>query len=159
MPRTNLRDSVKPEMLAPGTRTKIIARNTFQFTAPDGATIEQALRLKIRKFCAKLDGLKELPVPSSGDCWLCRMKDKAGISMGERGGAAYDRSHLLEHSKEGYLHGSLLVNALTHAGYVNPSLVFSLEQRDRQDGRKLHNGGQVKRALKRYLYAKLGLVR
>lgn len=37
--RTNLRDSVKPEMLAPGTKAKIIARNTFQFTAPNGDKI------------------------------------------------------------------------------------------------------------------------
>ena len=167
MARTNLKDSIRPEMLAPGTRAKIIARNTFRFTAPDGATVtrlhitdivralprgryqldsggwrtvttkdriasaigaagyriwankgswyvgagkldvpavpyydgmilpdafkhkgkaekkeaaEQKLRLAVRKFCAKLDGMKELPVPRNGDCWLCCMKDKAGTT-------------------------------------------------------------------------------
>lgn len=37
--RTNLRDSVKPGMLAPNTKARIVCRNTFRFTAPDGADV------------------------------------------------------------------------------------------------------------------------
>lgn len=237
--RTNLKDSVKPDMVAPGTRAKIIARNTFQFTAPngdrvtrlhqtdivrvtpqgktilnsgglrtsttkdrmnsaagvrlwankgswyvgnpdggavayyDGITLpltaaaiakakaaevrEQKQRAAVRKFVSKLDKLQCLPEPSAGDCWLCCMRTKEGRTMGELGQS--DAEHIRQHIKEGYLHGALIMNALAHAGYRNPHLIASMENSDRMQGRKLHNGGNVKRALKRYLYTKLGLVR
>lgn len=124
--------------------------------ADKAAAKELKLRAAVKKFCNRLDGLKELPVPSGGDCWLCHLVDDKGKTMGEHGHD--DAGHILSHIKEGYLHGSLLVNALNHAGYGNPGVVFGMEQHDRQTGRKLHNGGNVKRALRRYLYAKLGLV-
>ena len=242
MSRTNLRDSIRPGMLAAGTKAKIIARNTFRFTAPDGATVtrlhqtdivralpggrfqldskgwrtvttkdrmatvivaagyrmwsnkgswyvgtgqpdvpavpyydgmilpdafkapakgaaaekkEQSTRKAIKLFCDKLDKMPELPAPSNGDCWLCCMKDKAGQSMGEMGGTDSDREHLRTHLKEGYLHGSLILNALQFAGYGDVSLIWHMENRDRKEGRK---STWAKRALRKYLYRKLGLV-
>lgn len=240
--RTNLKDSVKPDMMQPGTRAKIIARNTFQFTAPngdrvtrlhqtdvvrvtpngkivlnsggwrtvttkdrmntahgvrlysskgswyvtdgngaavpyyDGITLpdcfapkakakaerteqaEQKLRAAIRKFSNKLDKLECLPEPSPGDCWLCCMRTDKGETMGQLGGASSDAEHLRQHIKEGYLHGSLIMNALKHAGYNDPAFIFHYEQSRRKAGEKLHNGGDVKRALRRYLFRNLGLV-
>lgn len=238
--RTNLRDSVKPDMVQPGTRAKIIARNTFQFTAPNGDRItrlhqtdivrvtpkgktilnsggwrtsttkdrmngaagvrlwadkgswlvgsngagvavpyydgitlpdcfsskarakagamqarEQKLRLSVRKFCAKLDKMQCLPEPGPGDCWLCCMRTAEGKTMGELGNS--DSDHIRQHINEGYLHGSLIMNALAHAGYPNPAFIFQYEQSERRAGERLNKGGDVKRALRRYLYRKLGL--
>lgn len=234
MPRTNLRDSVKPDMLAPGARAKIIARNTFKFTAADGAIVtrlhqtdvvrelgagryelnsggwrtsttkdrmngalcgyhiyankgswyvcegfgwkggipyydgmilpdafkpaarkiadrqeakEQALRKSILKFLRGLDRFEKLPLPSSGDCWLCCMHDSAGKTMGEHGNNA---DHLLEHIKENYIHGSLLVNAMRWAGYQDFGIRYWLSQG--KDNRRA-----IKSALRRYLCRQLGL--
>jgi hypothetical protein len=224
----------------PGTKAKIIARNTFRFTAPDGAIVtrlhqtdivralpkgryqldskgwrtvttkdrmassigqyriwadkgswyvgngslgtvpyydgmilpdafkhkakagkleakEQALRKQVKMFCAKLDKLTELPAPSNGDCWYCSMrvtapaKDK-GKALGDATG---DNSHILEHVKEGYLHGSMIWNALESAGYREPAVIWQMENDYRKRGQKTDF---AKRALRKYLYRKLGLV-
>lgn len=249
MPRTNLRDSIKPDMLATGTRAKIIARNTFKRTAPNGDTVirlhhtdivrispkgkvtlnsgswrtmttkarmqrympdgyqlisdrglwyvvrvehsyvwdkrnprvafydgttvpdcfnatalrkaqtaerrQLQLRSRIKTFINRLDKLECLPNPSQGDCWLCCMRDKSGVSMGEHGGRASNSDHLSAHVKEGYLHGSLVWNALAAAGYKDPSFIGAYENRDMQQGKK---PVRAKRALKRYLHRELGLV-
>lgn len=118
------------------------------------AAREEKLRKDIRKFVSKLDKLECLPEPSQGDCWFCAMRDKDGKSMGDHGSS----DHIIEHIKEGYLHGSLIWNALKWAGYSSPEFIWQLENADRKQGRKLHNGGNVKRALKRYLYRQCGLV-
>lgn len=118
------------------------------------AAQEEKLRKQIRKFVSKLDGMQCLPEPSQGDCWDCCLRDAEGKTMGEHSKS----DHILSHIKEGYLHGSLIMNALVWAGYRNPSFIWQLESSDRQQGRKLHNGGNVKRALKRYLYRQCGLV-
>lgn len=126
--------------------------------ADKAAAKELKLRAAVKKFCNRLDGLKELPVPSNGDCWFCCLHVADGKDKGKALGDVSHADHILSHIKEGYLHGSLIMNALTHAGYGNPCVVFGMEQSDRQQGRKLWNGGNVKRALRRYLHAKLGLV-
>jgi len=53
---------------------------------------------------------------------------------------------------EGYLHGSLLVNAMRWAGYKDEgiSLCYGMAKRGNRDA--------FKRALRRYLKRKLGLV-
>lgn len=243
--RTNLRDSVKPDMLAPGTRAKIIARNTFKFTAPNGDTVirlhqtdvvritpkgktilnsggwrtsttkdrmgyapgvrlwakqgswyvgngegpavpyydgitlpdcfkpaalakgakaearEQKQRLAVRKFVAKLDKLQCLPEPSPGDCWLC-MADRAPIMAGRggyesmsKGGPAGNADHIHHHVREGYMHGALLLNALSWSGYKNPGLILQMDNAAIARGKKPNF---IKCALKRYLYRQLGLV-
>lgn len=75
---------------------------------------ETAKLLKqIASFCTKAHKVireKGLPQPSAGDCWLCSMSEvKTGKGWGETTG---DTSHLIEHMKEGYVHGSLLVRAM-----------------------------------------------
>ncbi len=121
---------------------------------------ETKLRADIKRFVGKLDKLECLPEPSSGDCWYCMMTVKepskdAGKSLGEATG---NNEHIRSHIKEGYLHGSLIMRALKWAGYCEPGFIFAMEQSDRKQKRKLHNGGNVKRALRRYLYRQLGLV-
>lgn len=53
-----------------------------------------------------------LPKPDSGDCWLCMLRDQEGNTMGE-----HDTDHLWSHIEEGYVHGSILVNAMREKGY------------------------------------------
>lgn len=237
MPRTNMRDSIKSEMLQEGTRAKIIARNTFRYIARDGATItrlhqtdvvraqaggryqlnsggwrtpttkdrinsaltgyhvyalkgswyvvatggpawsggipyydgmilpdafnkkgalakgaaaeksEQKLRKAIRDFVKKVDTIESL-APSQGDCWLCCMRTAEGKTMGELG--SNNAEHLREHIKEGYMHGSLVVNAMRWAGYQDLGIQYWLSKPP--GDRSL-----IKRALRRYLYRQLGL--
>lgn len=115
-----------------------------------------ALRASIRKFVAKCDKFECLPAPSSGDCWFCSMvvsspeKDK-GKSLGDASG---NHTHIREHVKQGYLHGSLILNALKWAGYRDPSLIWQMSNADLKRGEK---PSMVKRALKRYLYRQCGL--
>ena len=74
--------------------------------------------------------------------------------MGQLGGRESDMAHIREHVKEGYLHGSLILNALADAGYPNPGLNFALDNQDMKRGRK---PSMVKRALRRYLLKAYGL--
>jgi len=121
---------------------------------PDGTVLnsehsdpdKEAVLLKsIEGFVKKLDDLEQLPVPDAGDCWCCSMFEKAGMK---------DKEHLHSHIEEGYMHGSLIMNALTWAGYRDPSLIIRMEQRERDQGRK---PDMIKRALRRYLRRELGV--
>lgn len=100
------------------------------------------MKKAITKFCALITK-DNLPVPDSGDCWFCCLHTSEGQPMGE---ALKDNGHLLEHIKEGYLHGSLLVNAMREAGYKDEQI-------------RLHYGMKLsdtfKRAVRRYLQKRL----
>lgn len=111
-----------------------------------------ALRASIKKFVAKCDKFECLPEPSSGDCWFCCLRTQDGKSLGDSAG---DKEHVYSHIKEGYLHGSLILNALQWAGYRNPGFVWQMENADLKRGKK---PTMIKRALKRYLYRQCGLV-
>lgn len=123
--------------------------------ADKAAAKELKLRASVKKFCNKLDGMKELPVPSNGDCWFCCMHVADGKDKGKPLGDVGHADHILSHIKEGYLHGSLIMNALTHAGYKDPRFIWQMENSARARNEKPYF---AKRALRRYLYAKLGLV-
>lgn len=76
---------------------------------------------KIKKY---VDLITEdnLPTPSNGDCWYCLMKEvKTGKPIGDCTG---DTSHLISHMEEGYVVGSLLVNAMREAGYRDEQISF-----------------------------------
>lgn len=108
------------------------------------AAKEDALRKQIKKFVCNVPLKGPFPAPDNGDCWYCLMHTKDGKALGEATG---DNSHILSHIKERYLHGSLIVNALTWAGYKNPQLIYQMGL-----------GDNIRRALKRYLYRQCGLV-
>lgn len=77
-----------------------------------------AMKKRIKKFVELIDG-KNNPKPSSGDCWLCCMRTADGKpALGD------DTGHLLEHLQEGYLHGSLIVNALREYGIHESAFGF-----------------------------------
>lgn len=108
------------------------------------ANISEILKVKkqISKFVNQLTK-DNLPVPSSGDCWLCCLHTAEGKSMGD---ISKDNGHIEQHVKENYLHGSLLVNAMRERGYTDESI-------------RLHYGMKLvdtfKRALRIYLQKRL----
>jgi hypothetical protein len=95
---------------------------------------------QINKFVSQLKK-DNLPVPSSGDCWLCSIRDADGKTMGELRGSGND-DHITLHVKENYVHGSLLVNAMREYGFADSQI-------------RLHYSmglvGTFKRALRKYL--------
>lgn len=112
---------------------------------PDGSVIDtgsvESDRVKdytkrINKFC-KLVTEENLPVPENGDCWICMMFEKDGSKS--------DVDHLESHMDEGYMHGSLLVNAMRSIGYRD-------EQISVHYGMKLAD--TFRRALRRFLKAR-----
>jgi hypothetical protein len=89
------------------------------------------LKKQISKYC-NLITKDNLPVPNGSDCWLCLFMDKEGKQ----------KDHLLEHLKDNYLHGSILVNAMRESGYRDEqiSLFFHMKLVD-----------NFKRSLRKYL--------
>lgn len=122
---------------------------------------EDKLRAKINKFLAQIDKLDTLPEPDSGDCWVCLMFER-GFAQGEytpeRGGRISkpgykynNASHLREHIRDNYLHGTLIQNAYLWAGAS--LFLWDMHRRD------LDRWGRdsAKRYLRRYLKAQLGI--
>ena len=96
----------------------------------------------IDRYCKKLKGLKKLPYPSNGDCWYCLFKNEDGKTMGD---LSNDNDHLISHLKEQYIHGSLILNALEWAGYINAGIIFQMDVRD-----------SIVNSVRRYFKFKLG---
>lgn len=110
--------------------------------SPNIQKIEKTKK-KISKFVAGLTK-ENLPIPSTGDCWMCCLRDEKGVTWGDNRGDNHD--HLQQHIQENYLHGSLLVNAMREYGY-----------RDEQIGihYQLKLADTFKRSLRRYLQKRL----
>ncbi len=105
---------------------------------------ELKLRKDILNF-SKLITKDNIPVPSSGDCWYCCLRTDDNQYLGQATG---NTDHLLQHIKEGYMHGSLIYNACKFVGYREPQFIM-----------RLGNVTSLRSAVKRYLYAQLGLVK
>jgi hypothetical protein len=90
------------------------------------------IKKKISKFVKLVDSLDKVPFPNAGDCWYCSMF------------ASKDNSHLKSHIDEGYMHGSLIYNALTEKGYIDPALIMQMNCKD-----------SIKRAVRVYLSKRL----
>lgn len=101
------------------------------------------IKKQIKNFVSLIDSLKEIPQPNNGDCWHCLFKDKNGQTMGD---LSKSTDHLKQHIKQKYIHGSLLVNAMLHAGYRKESIGYHYQ---------LKNKYAFKHALQRYLTDKL----
>lgn len=113
------------------------------------------LRKQVNKFVRLCDTVDTLPVPGPGDCWLCMAEQtEAGTQGGFFGTASGtakvtgDTSHLMSHIEEGYLHGTLLVNAMRAAGFENAQIRahYSMNIRD-----------TFKRKLRNYLLRAFGM--
>jgi hypothetical protein len=146
---------------------KIIHLETAAKKAIAFGTKQRSLAKQIEGFVKKIHVLPELPQPNGGDCWLCSMFDASklapvkceygvGNSTGQK---VSDPDHLLEHIKEGYLHGSLIVNAMRWAGYEDRAIGywFSSHKRDKDNGSYHGRSSVPARVLRRFLRSQLGL--
>jgi len=106
---------------------------------------KKTLEEKIDKFVARIDRCQKLPVPEARDCWDCYFQTPMGKELCDE--ERHGTEHLLSHIKEGYLHGSLIYNALRWAGYDDEQTARILQASDKP---------VVKRSLRRYLSARLG---
>jgi len=109
---------------------------------PSVARDTNATKKRIKNFVNLIDKMDTLPQPNGGDCWLCMMDKGRPVT------SDLDNEHLLSHMDEGYLHGTLLCNAMRFVGFD-----------DRRIG--IHYGMNLKatfkRALRRYLNRRLGV--
>lgn len=96
----------------------------------------------LKAYLDKLKALDTLPLPDGGDCWICK-----GVA-GEAG-----RTCLMSHLKEGYIHGTLIYNALKDNGYNDYNVGSHFRD---TDGSLRYN---VINAVRRYFKSKLGIPR
>jgi hypothetical protein len=81
------------------------------------------LKKWIKRYCDKLKGLDTVPLPDNSDCWLCMLHDSNGKHV-------VDKGCLESHLKEQYIHGTLIVNALTDNHIDRPDIVWRSNLRD-----------------------------
>ena len=113
----------------------------------------------INKYCDKMGKLDKIPLPANGDCWYCLGETRlsGNLNQAEYGvlhedgrleKKPWEATHCLEsHLEKGYIHGSLIYNALKASGYPRPELVFQMGLT-----------GSIRRAVRKYFRRKLGLV-
>jgi hypothetical protein len=128
------------------------------------------LKARIKKFVDdKLGAGKAWPQPSQGDCWFCALtttppKAEAkpdairnsptrtqAPTLGETRGPEAEREHILDHIKDGYMHGSLIVNALRWAGCTDFYIGMCFQGGSESFKRV------ARQRIRRYLQFKLGL--
>jgi len=94
---------------------------------------------QINKLCRKIRDMKEIPLPSNGDCLICQTQLQGTCFTVDKNNSKPDKigikvklqsvDHLESHIKEGYVHGTLIFNALTWAGY-NAGFIMEMGYRD-----------------------------
>ncbi len=85
---------------------------------------EKLLLRGISAYCREVRKLLEeqgAPLPNSGDCWFCYFETEKGVSLGD---ITNNTDHLESHLEEGYIHGSILYNAVRDKGYRLPELIL-----------------------------------
>jgi hypothetical protein len=109
---------------------------------------ERVLLAQINKFCDKMKKLPALPMPAGGDCFFCSM-----FTQQKPGQKLDNVDHIESHVREGYIHGSLIVNALRWSGMGEMGIALYLSPRSWQGRDKAYTVGKVRR----YLKAQLGV--
>ncbi len=109
----------------------------------------ESLRKRVRAYAAGFEAAwiaGEIGAPGAGDCFFCSMVD---TTTGE---PITDHTHVLSHLDEGYYVPSLLWHAIKSRGYADPAFTWHYWTR-------VPSSNDVARAVRRYCYAQLGLVR
>ncbi len=110
--------------------------------------ITEHLRKRVQEYAAgfaRAVSAGDVGNPSAGDCLYCQMANGAS-PMGS--------DHILSHLEEAYYVPGLLWNAIVARGYNAPDFIWSYW---RQEPARFTS--DITRAVTRYLYAELGLVR
>jgi hypothetical protein len=84
---------------------------------------------RVKKLIAKYVALitdDNIPFPDGGDCWYCMMQTDKGISLGD---AVPSCDHLWSHMEEGYMVGSLIINAMRESGYTDQQISMHLHMK------------------------------
>jgi hypothetical protein len=102
------------------------------------------IKRDIKKYISIIDTIETLPLPNNGDCWHCLFHTTTDNKSW--GDSLKDNTHLAEHIKDGYLHGSILVNAMREHGYRDAQIALHYQMNLRDT---------FKRALRRYLNKRL----
>lgn len=124
----------------------------------DGEGLIKAQRRKLAAINAYCKRIRHpLPQPSPGDCWVCSMfhAEKPagefktmGVARDSRQSGPGKPDCLQSHLDEGYVHGSLIINAMRWAGYSDQGIGFYFRAGDLRI---------IRSAVRRYLKRKLGL--
>jgi len=125
---------------------------TGQGDAKQSLILQKKIKVYVASFVSELLAGK-IPLPSSGDCWGCCMKDKEGKT-------AFGNSHLLEHIKEKYYVPSLLFNAVENEGILIKSAIYRICNGETiSDYEKPLVNSYASKALSRYLKINLAIGR
>jgi len=131
--------------------------NTFSgVMTMEQAKAETKLRGQVRKYAKDfVTALKagKIPMPSSGDCWGCCMKD---VKTGQ---TVMGSDHIISHIKEKYYVPSLAVNTLEAFGAsmaAKSTLWFYMGHKEANDWGEFALE-QIEKSIKRYVYRELGL--
>lgn len=105
------------------------------------------MKARIKAIVAKAIQVgKPVPKPNGGDCWLC---------MGMMSGL--DASHIAEHIREGYIHGTLIRNAYHASGRTDFALSYDIQDIESDRGGRNSGLNQMRRIVRTYLQKQMGL--
>jgi hypothetical protein len=112
------------------------------------------IKKQVKAYCEKLGKMideRKLQDLEPRDCWLCMMRDSNDkIVLG-------GQDHFLSHLKEGYVHGTLVWNALEDQG-CNVNFLWSNYYMRENCDTKVFKDYAV-RAVRRWFYRNLGIAR
>lgn len=115
-----------------------VSPHGFTGNVSDTASEKRTKMRKAIKGYAKLYA-NGVPMPNGGDCWFCNgVIDRKDDVM-----------HLHEHIKDGYVMGSLLVNAMRYAGYSDMQISVHLHVPQ--------TTWNFENIVRKYLYRKMGV--
>lgn len=117
----------------------------FKGNISDTDTEKRNKKRKAIKAYAKLYA-NGVPMPSGGDCWFCALTDAGKHPLGDR---TNNIEHFDSHIEDGYVVGSLLVNAMRHAGYNDMQIAVHLHVPQ--------TSWNFENIVRKYLYRKLGV--
>lgn len=121
---------------------------------------EEKLKARIKAVVAKkIVSGKAVPQPNNGDCLFCQIERSQHIERLETGNYDSPRpdvggDHIAAHIREGYIHGSLILNAYLDAGYKPFRWQWDSERVERGDTSALRD---MRRIVTRFLKRRMGL--
>jgi len=86
----------------------------------DNPKQDKAIKAKVKKYAQLCADAVPLPIPNSGDCWMCLMQTQDKQTLGD----VIKSDHIDSHLKEHYIVPSLVLNALKEAG--NTDFILTL---------------------------------
>lgn len=121
---------------------------------PDAEKDAAKLRRAVGKYAKACAAALPLPMPGPGDCWHCHMVTTEGKPLGDATG---NTEHLMLHIEESYVVPSLVYHAIQERNYGPLILTGAFQTEQTSDYLTTLARDYVNRAVRRYLYHRLGL--